>query len=286
MKYQYPFTNHIIFALVMRDPSICKGMLQLFFPDREIAEVQLHEDQLTAEESDVEKTLILGPESRNVRLDVLFTDSKAWYDIEMQVRNEGNVPKRTRYAHAALDVDILKPGQDYSELKPGYVIFLCCFDCFGEDRPIYRFSMREDEMSLPLGDETYTIIVNSKASGSVPVPEPLQELFRYMNNCEVSNGNELIQRIDSSVELWNSPEGRRFIMTFEQELLIKENKAREEGRAEGLEEGRVEGRAEGRAGIVRWMREHGRSVEEIAENTGLSETEIAAFLEIAPAAAD
>ena len=67
-------------------------------------------------------------------------------------------------------------------------------------------------------------------------------------------------------------------MTFEQELLIKENKAREEGR--------VEGRAEGRAGIVRWMREHGRSVEEIAENTGLSETEIAAFLEIAPAAAD
>ena len=263
MKYQYPFTNHIIFALVMRDPEICKGMLQLFFPDREIAEVQLHEDQLTAEESDVEKTLILGPESRNVRLDVLFTDSKAWYDIEMQIRNEGNVPKRTRYAHAALDVDILKPGQDYSELKPGYVIFLCCFDCFGEDRPIYRFSMREDEMSLPLGDETYTIIVNSKASGSVPVPEPLQELFRYMNDSEVIGESELIRRIDDSVELWNSPERRRIIMTFEQELLIEANRAREEERAE----------------MIRRMYEHGIAIDEIVKIADLTEEEVNCILE-------
>ena len=78
--------NHIVFALVMRDPELCRGLLQLLFPDREIAEVRLHDSLLgRAEESDVEKTIIVGPESHSVRLDVLFTDNNAWYDIEMRV---------------------------------------------------------------------------------------------------------------------------------------------------------------------------------------------------------
>ena len=72
-------------------------------------------------------------------------------------------------------------------------------------------------------------------------------------------------------------------MTFEQELLIKENKAREEGRAEGRVEGRVEGRkeghTEGREEIIRLLHEHGKSAEVIAQDTGLSKDEINCILE-------
>ena len=40
----------------MRDPELCRGLLQLLFPDREIAEVRLHDSLLgRAEESDVER---------------------------------------------------------------------------------------------------------------------------------------------------------------------------------------------------------------------------------------
>ena len=59
-------------------------------------------------------------------------------------------------------------------------------------------------------------------------------------------------------------------MTLEQEILIKENKAREEGREEGI--------AQGRAEIIRRMHANGRSNEEIARDTGLTEAEVAALL--------
>ena len=58
------------------------------------------------------------------------------------------------------------------------------------------------------------------------------------------------------------------------------------GYAQGYAEGLAEARTEGRADMIRRMHEHGCSNEYIAEGTGLSETEIAALLEIASAKAD
>lgn len=243
MKYRYPFTNAIVFALVMRNAEFCKGLLQLVFPDREIGDIRFHEEFLN-----VEQTMILGIESRKVRFDVLFKDSFAWYDIEMQVQNEHDIPKRSRYAHSIIDGASLAPGQEYNELKPSYVIFLCQFDPLGEGRAEYCFSMREEKTLLPLGDETYTIILNSTAS-EPDIPKPLAELFRYMNESIVTEGNDLLKRIDASVHSWNTGEGEKAIMTLEQEILIKEAKARkaglEEGHAKGLEEGHAKGLEEG-----------------------------------------
>ena len=36
-----PFTNDFVFALVMRDPGICKGIVELILPDEEIGEVKI-----------------------------------------------------------------------------------------------------------------------------------------------------------------------------------------------------------------------------------------------------
>ena len=36
-----PFTNDFIFALVMREPDICKGIAELIIPDEEIGEVKI-----------------------------------------------------------------------------------------------------------------------------------------------------------------------------------------------------------------------------------------------------
>jgi flagellar biosynthesis/type III secretory pathway protein FliH len=98
---------------------------------------------------------------------------------------------------------------------------------------------------LPLGDETYTIILNSKASDKASLPKPLQDLFQYMNTSIAAEDNEFLQQIDHSVEQWNTGEGRRMLMTLEQEILIKEARARREGHDEGYTEGHDEGFTEG-----------------------------------------
>lgn len=230
MKYRYPFTNEIVFALVMQDEEICRGLLQLIFPDRKINKLKLHEPGI-----DIEKTIIVGIESRKVRLDVLFEGSREWYDIEMQCRNEHNVPKRSRYSHGIIDVNMLKPGHDFNELKSSYVIFLCCFDPFGQGEAAYQFRMTDAKIGLPLGDDSYTIILNSKAEEE-RTPEPLRELFRYINETQVAEGNKLLQEIDRSVGTWNTGKGLDTMVTWQQELSIREARAREAGLTEGRNE--------------------------------------------------
>ena len=100
----YPFTNAIMFAAVMGEIENCRGLLSLIFPGRPIGDIRFHGEGLNTEQ-----TLIGGIESRKVRLDVFFRDCLAWYDIEMQVQNEHDVPKRSRYNHSIIDVDSFSP---------------------------------------------------------------------------------------------------------------------------------------------------------------------------------
>lgn len=265
--YKYPFTNALTFALVMQDLKMSKGLLQLIFPERKIKELRRHGPDETVNSHtaakagtanvDVEKTLIVGIELRKVRLDVMFEDSDEWFDIEMQCRNEYNVPKRTRYAHGIMDVHNLKAGQDFNDLKTSYVIFLCCFDVFARGEAAYRFSMFDEEKHLSLGDESYTIILNSKACDP-QIPEPLRQLFMYMNEEIVTGDNKLLLQIDEAVQSWNTGERLEYIMTLEQEMLIKEAKARKEGYAEGHSEGENIGDA----------RRLVETVDEVAANSG------------------
>ena len=44
MKYRYPITYSAMFAYVMRDPKLCRGLLERIFPEREIKELKLHEE--------------------------------------------------------------------------------------------------------------------------------------------------------------------------------------------------------------------------------------------------
>ena len=256
MHYQYSFTNSIVFGLVMNDREICKGLLERIFPGRKVKELRTHEGS-----PEIEKTIIVGIDSRSVRLDVKFEDDEAWYDIEMQARDEKNIPKRSGYAHAAMDTSELRPGDDYNELKNSYVIFLCCFDPLKENLPVYRFRMFDDQNGLPLQDGTYTIILNSKADEE-SVPEELKALFRYMNETGTDLSDPLIRTIDQSVESWNTPEGRNRIMLYEWDMKIKERKIREEGIAEG------------KAETARNLKTEGVAIDVIARSTGLTVEEI------------
>ena len=232
-------------------------------------------------------------ESKPIRLDVLFEDVRGWYDIEMQVENRENLPKRSRYYGAALDVNKLKKGRDYNELKPSYII--CMYDEMKIDEPVYSFRMFNEKYGIPLtaNDERYTVILNASCSTG-KVPERFRPLFEYLKTGEVAGEDDFIEKIDARGREFQDDEEIKHMMSVEDEMrLFYENKYEkkyerdlkeglekglEQAQKQSLEQGRTEGEASGRAEreieIAMALKDRGVSIEIIAETSGLSAEEI------------
>lgn len=162
------------------------------FPDRKISQIKLSEETVYNSHQrdrsvEAERNILNGPFHKSVQLDVLFEGDDSWFDIECQIEDTGNIPKRTRYYHSLIDAHILTKGKDYENLRPCFVIFICRFDLFGRDEAIYSFQNYDEKNHLPLGDESYTLLLNSKCSED-KVPESLKALFQYINQGECTPG--------------------------------------------------------------------------------------------------
>ena len=89
---------------------------------------------------ETEKEFRVSPELREIRLDVVGTDleGKVYY-TEMQKKNTGNLPRRSRYYQAQMDVSLLEPGcTDFNLLSDSCMILVAPFDIFG--RGLYRYT--------------------------------------------------------------------------------------------------------------------------------------------------
>lgn len=220
-RHRYGLTNPIIFAGVMEDQGICKELIERILPGKKVKELNLvkeEDDDLPGWQVETEKSLIIGPEAKSVRLDVLFEGDEEWYDIEMQVENRGNLPRRTRHYHAVKTVKSLKRGQDYDDLKPGYVIFICMFDLFGLDAAVYRFEMCDtDKKGLKLNDGQVTIFLNGTCKNQVP--EVLEPFYRYLQTGEANADDALVNMMDFAVAAMNQSEEVRFKVTLYDEAM-------------------------------------------------------------------
>ena len=163
-------TNAYLFAAAMQDEEICRNVLEIALNKR-ISKVKAH----------VEQVLFLDSEFKSVRFDVYASDEEeVSYDVEMQNDDTKNLPKRCRYYQAELDVTSLRPGEDYQQLKPGYIIFICSFDPFGKGRCQYVFEEYCKEADIPLGDETQKIFFNTNGTDTENVTPELLHLFEYL----------------------------------------------------------------------------------------------------------
>lgn len=235
-EIKYKFTNQLMFAIVMRDEDLCRELLQRIMPERTIREIRFPDNPLVnVEYLETEKTLIPGLHAKSVRLDVLFEDSDAWNVIEMQVEDTGELPKRSSYYHAVLAVQALKRGKKYDQLKSRYVIFICMFDLFGLDEPMYRFQMRDEKNSLPLGDEQYTLILNADCSPENR-PEKLRTFYAYLKDETVEENDDLIREIHLRVKQANQMEGVQELMTVQEELDLRDRRLKQaEEKAQQIE---------------------------------------------------
>ncbi len=303
--YFRPFTNDKIFMNVMRSPKICRALLELILPNEEIGAIRIkksdnpfldnsaidEEADESAGESDgndetseqtnafenlrveTQRTLKLEADAHGVRFDAFVESSKLWADIEMQTDNDSMIDKRARYYHANMDLDFLAQGQPYKDLKPSYVIFICTFDRFKMDEPVYFFRSWDVEKGLPLGDLSYTIVLNTKCS-SEKVPKALKPFYEYLNDPKKNQASELTRMIDERVRKFNSSEWRQKYMTFEYILNEHRRESFAEGEAVGLERGRSEGATQKQREIAKSMVKEGIAKEVIEKITGLSAEEV------------
>ncbi|MEY8296122.1 Rpn family recombination-promoting nuclease/putative transposase [Emergencia timonensis] len=272
-KVKYPITNPLVFAIVMKDAELCRELIERILPGRKISKIRFPEPP----SSETEKTIIPGLYAKSVRLDVLFEDGESWNDIEMQVQKQSYLPLRGRYYHAAMDINQLHAGAEYTELRPSFVIFICTFDHYGMGEPVYSFEKYDVKKSLPYGDGTFTIILNTTCPKE-KVPEPLREFFCYLSSQETEGDDPFIGQIHQMVEDLNGRKEIEQIMTLEEELNVRYSIGKKEGLEQGLAEGREEGLAEGKKDAAfdtaRKMKADGLDDEIISKYTGLSKEAI------------
>ena len=119
----------------------------------EIDKIHIHQE----EEIDVDYA------SKGVRLDVYAKNSTQAFNVEMQSTDTKELAERARYYQGVIDVDCLKSGQHYKDLKDSYVIFICIDDIFEKGLAKYSFeNLCIDDPSIKLNDRTRNLICKAK----------------------------------------------------------------------------------------------------------------------------
>lgn len=232
-----------LFAAALEDEEACKITLQVIL-NRKVTKVTVH----------AEHTMLYTSDYRSIRLDVYAQNDDGDYNVEMQGENQGNLPKRSRYHQAKMDVASIPPGADFNDLKPSYVIFICTFDPFGQDLYQYTFENRCVETGLPLGDETTKIFLNTKGKNAENVSPELVNFLQYVENsteqCVMQLQDEMVGRLHDRVKtLKKSRDWESRYMRFEELLQDAERaglaRGMEKGMAQGIEKGMEQGLEKG-----------------------------------------
>ena len=242
------FTDDFMFCKVMQNPDLCKRLIEMILADTigKIAYISIQHNLKNYEQA------------KSVRFDVLVqTENGNLYDVEMQVSNENNIPKRMRFYQAAIDISFLDKGNFYNDLNESFIIFICLFDVIGKNRPVYTFeNICIEDKNISLQDGTKKVIINSEAFKNTE-DKDLKEFLEYLKTGKPNN--EFTRRIEEVIQTIKENEQARqeyrLMSTFEMD-------ARYKGFSEGLKQ------------TAKNMKMEKLDISLIKKITGLSESEI------------
>ena len=227
--------DNFMFGAVMMDEENCKGLLE------RVLQIPIDHVEISKE-----KSIVYHPEYKGVRLDVYAKDeNQTRYNVEMQVQKKPALGKRSRYYQSQMDMELLLAGEDYAELPNTYVIFICDFDPFGEEKYQYTFQIACRESSeVNLEDGRTIIFLSTHGKNESEVPEELVTLLHYIredvDGSEREYHDSYVERLQKFIrEVKSNREMEERFMVFEE--MLRDERA--EGRAEGIAEGRAEGLA-------------------------------------------
>ena len=216
------FTDDFLFCkILMDDTELCKEMTELIL-GRKINRIVSPMAQ---------KPIKMTDDGRGVRLDVYFEDDlNTVYDIEMQTTHKPDLAKRARYYQGMIDLDSLKKGRPFDELKDSYIVFLCTFDPFGRKRHRYSFySACKEDPSLTLADGMTKVFISTEGNDD-NISSDLKAFLNYLKGFEAET--DFTKKIDQAVlDAQEDPIWRKEYMM----ISMKFQEERAEGRAEEMD---------------------------------------------------
>ena len=236
---QLPITDRFMFAMVFSHKEIAKPFLEA------VLGIKIQE----LRDPEPEKTVDVSPFYKGIRYDVFVKETGPngevfrSFDIEMQMEDNKEIPKRTRYYQAMCDSEALNKGEVYYNLKELYIMFLCPEDIFRQGRAVYRFKNLEvDNPKVELGDLCFkNFYIFSKYRD---VAE--KSIRQYMEYFATSRPNSPeTEKVDRLVKWYQTDnETRKRYMTWQQEIDIAVDIERQRADAEKTRADKAEARAD------------------------------------------
>lgn len=223
--------------LTIRDPFMF-GKICSKPENRKLILDSLLQIDLNEKDGGTEKHIQEYKNAKYARLDLLVEDeNNTVYDAEMQNEStdktrQEELPKRSRYYQALIDTAYFNTGGDYTKLPESYIIFICTFDPFGKNLPIYSFTNTCKEINIPWYDDgSHKVFFNTTADLST-LPLNMQNMLKYINNGETNDVATLT--LDNEVKEAQFKEEWRaeYMLT-----LVHDIDVRREGFEDGYENG-------------------------------------------------
>nr|WP_289072212.1 PD-(D/E)XK nuclease family transposase [uncultured Blautia sp.] len=197
-------------------------------------------------------------QGRSAILDCVARDvENKRYDVEVQQKNEGASPRRSRYHSGLVDMNTLEAGHEFEELPDSYVIFITRGDVLGLGLPVGHIGRKIEEADQDFEDGSHIIYVNAV------MKDEKTELGRLMHDFHCKDADEMYSEVLARRvrELKETEEGVRS-MCQEMDEIYNEGMMRGEERGITIGEERGERKAKKATAIS--LAEMGLPVEQIA----------------------
>ena len=270
------FTDNGMFQAVLHNPKICA----------ELVERLLHVRVNRIEYPELEKTIAPYYTTKGVRLDVFLKDEDKIIDVELQSYPQEALGKRTRYYQSMIDIDSLMKGQDYSELKESYILFICKHDPFNDDNEqhygmsCYTFkNVCIENTAVNLNDKSVKVIYNASAY-KTEKDIKIRNFLHFIYTNEPGN-DEFSNRLSALVEkIKDNEKFRREYAAMNLHDRDITRAAKREGIAEGIVKGISQGERKKAIEVAKNLLADGKySSEEIST---LLQIPIDSFLKLQP----
>ena len=204
---QATLANNFIFYKVMRQhQDACKQLLEMLLGIK-----------IESMEMKQEETIALDYDSKGIRLDVFVKDTGRMFDVELQVANTKELPEHARYYQGVMDVDTLKAGQKYKELRDSHIIFICLEDVFKNGLPVNTFAnICLEDGKTKFGDRTYKHFFFAPLCAKMIEEKEVKAFFEFLisNQASSSYTDELKNYVADAKQ---STENKMQFMTWERQ---------------------------------------------------------------------
>ncbi len=209
-----------------------------------------------------EEVIELDRDAKGIRLDVFVKDTKKMYDVELQMTDTKELPERARYYQGIMDLDSLKAGQKYKELRDSHVIFICLEDLFHNGLPVSTFeNICVEDGKTKLNDRAYKHFFLAPLCAKLIEDEEARSFFEFLISNRARNGFTSDLK-DYVTDAKHNMQWRIQFMTWERQRAYDYD----DGKAAGIKIGAQKKAVE----AARSFYANGASIELIAKSLGMT----------------